>query len=187
MGISPECALACLPACSPAQPVHPSQPPPCCPPAGVLAVAPLLLLLSQDPILLRGLSQQRRYFPPVAGVSVYLVLSVLRQLFWGYLQSGTALITLDAASLWFIAKNGGLLLACLPSQLELLRHLWGGRPAAAASGGAMWVLAIAPLNLLPLLLGDIEGLRILAGVGLAGGAVQLASMRSTRLSGMKVI
>jgi hypothetical protein len=37
-------------------------------------LAPLLLLLSQDPVLLPSLTQARRYCPPAAAVCVYLSL-----------------------------------------------------------------------------------------------------------------
>lgn len=48
-----------------------------CPPTGgspeaIFMLAPLLLLLSQDPLLLTGLEDRMRYFPPVLAVTAFL-------------------------------------------------------------------------------------------------------------------
>lgn len=158
--------------------------------AGILVIAPLLLLLSQDPVLMRGLTEARRYFPPVALASVYLAASVVYQLADGYSSGGQALMSMDAASFGYLTKNAVCLLACLPSQWELLWHLWGGWGEAAPSpsaGGGFWVAAAAPLNLVPLALADLEGLRVLSGVGLLGACVQLAAIHKQRHAGLKVI
>lgn len=41
-------------------------------PEPLLLLAPLLLMLSQDPLLLRQLGERQRYLPPVLAVSAYL-------------------------------------------------------------------------------------------------------------------
>lgn len=41
-------------------------------PGAILLLAPVLLLLAQDPVLLRFLDKRRRYVPPVAAVTAYL-------------------------------------------------------------------------------------------------------------------
>ena len=40
--------------------------------AAILMLAPILLLLSQDPLLLPGLGDRQRYLPPMLAISVYL-------------------------------------------------------------------------------------------------------------------
>ena len=40
-------------------------------------LAPLLLMLSQDPLMLPDLEDKQRYFPPTFAISAYLVVSSL--------------------------------------------------------------------------------------------------------------
>lgn len=42
-------------------------------------LAPLLLMLSQDPLLLRQLGERQRYLPPVAAFSCYLTVTAAIQ------------------------------------------------------------------------------------------------------------
>ena len=44
----------------------------------ILMLAPLLLLLNQDPYLLPMLDDRRRYFPPYVALVVYLTSSAFR-------------------------------------------------------------------------------------------------------------
>ena len=48
--------------------------------AVIFALAPILLLLSQDPLLLWGLHERRRYFPLAAAISGCLAWSIATQL-----------------------------------------------------------------------------------------------------------
>lgn len=48
-------------------------------PAAILLLSPLLLLLAQDPLLLRWLEDRRRYLPPLAAVTAYLAGGALWQ------------------------------------------------------------------------------------------------------------
>lgn len=42
-------------------------------------LAPLLLLLSQDPLLLTGLEDRMRYFPPVLAITAFLTTTAVVQ------------------------------------------------------------------------------------------------------------
>ncbi len=42
-------------------------------------LAPILLLLSQDPLLFTGLEERMRYFPPVLAVTGYLTMTAIAQ------------------------------------------------------------------------------------------------------------
>jgi hypothetical protein len=48
-------------------------------PEALLMLAPLLLLLSQDPLLLRQLGERQRYLPPVAAISGYIAITAVIQ------------------------------------------------------------------------------------------------------------
>jgi hypothetical protein len=53
-------------------------------PEAVFMLAPLLLLLSQDPFLFRALGEQQRYAPPISAASGYLAISTLAKVYGGY-------------------------------------------------------------------------------------------------------
>lgn len=44
-------------------------------PEAVFMLAPLLLMLSQDPLLLRQLGERHRYAPPAAAIALYLTIA----------------------------------------------------------------------------------------------------------------
>lgn len=90
----------------------------------IFVLAPILLLLSQDPLLFRGLTERRRYFPPVLCASAYLTIAAV----------STVLVKFNAAAerspfvvddakfgTWFLAKNLGLLIATLPNHASFLQ------------------------------------------------------------------
>ena len=103
-------------------------------PAAILLLAPLLLLLAQDPLLLRWLEERRRYLPSVAAVSAYLAATAIWQLVGEVADD----LPLSSEMWWYAAKHLGCLAAVLPCQLYLLAWLWNKRqvgegrfPAAA--------------------------------------------------------
>jgi hypothetical protein len=61
-------------------------------PEAVFLVAPLLLLLSQDPLLLRRLGEEQRYAPPLAAVAGYLTLTAAREVGGGSCPDGHACV-----------------------------------------------------------------------------------------------
>ena len=91
----------------------------------VLILSSLLLLLSQDSFLLRGLADKRRYFPPYAAssgiITVTAIGAVIREAF--SIDEGISL-NIDVSTLVF---NVGAIVLCLPSLLETLDYLWTQR------------------------------------------------------------
>ncbi len=94
----------------------------------ILVLAPVLLLLNQDPLLFRGLTDARRYFPPVFAAAAYLAGAAALTALGKYRAMterppfGTA-VTADSASFgfWFLAKNVALLLLTLPNHVIFLQ------------------------------------------------------------------
>jgi hypothetical protein len=139
--------------CFSCQPIGPPSPERCAPPlspgpqvtdgapAAILLLAPVLLLLAQDPLLLPWLEDRRRYAPPCAAVTAYLAAAAAWQLVG---DLGLQLGAPSAWAAWYLARNATLLLATLPCQLLLLAYLWrlhyqvcmggGGR----RGGGCVW-------------------------------------------------
>ncbi|EFN59471.1 expressed protein [Chlorella variabilis] len=135
-------------------------------PVAILLLAPILLLLAQDPLLLRWLEDRRRYVPPCAAVTAYLAAAAAWQLAH---DLGMHLGSMNAWAAWYLARHAALLVATLPCQLLLL-------PPVAL------LLAAAPLNLLALWLADMDELQISAGVGLAAAAAQLLAAQQASQS-----
>ncbi len=98
-------------------------------PAAILVLAPVLLLLSQDPLLFRFLEDRRRYAPPAAAVTAYLAGTALWQLAGEASEMGLAGLQ------GYLAKNAACLLATLPCQVLLLLWLWSRRKVRAGRGG----------------------------------------------------
>lgn len=142
-------------------------------PEAALLLAPLLLLLSPDPLLLRCLGEQQRYFPPVFAVSVYLTgLSISNTIGWG--------LRLADASFW--ALETGLLIIALPMHGVFLQHAWRQQPQPLAV-----LCVLGPMSGLALLLTQLEAIQYLAGIGLAMCALMVLNVRQLRRRGMKAI
>lgn len=71
-------------------------------PEPLLLLCPLLLLLSQDPILLRHLGERQRYLPPVLAFSGYLAITSAIQV--SHMYTG---IYLAMVLLWVAVSQGG--------------------------------------------------------------------------------
>jgi hypothetical protein len=149
-------------------------------PWGVVILSPVLLLLCQDPVLFRNLTDQRRYFPPTAITGVLLLGTVFFEVYndvfgLGYYE----LLTGD----WFdITKNVVFALFCVPSLVDLLWFMWNKHrltpvralvPAVVASVG--------------IIMADFEATQLLAGVCAAGGVYLAATAQQTRQAGRKLI
>lgn len=147
-------------------------------PAAILLLAPVLLLLAQDPLLLRWLEHRRRYLPPVAVVCAYLAGAALWQLAGEASEMGVG----GAGMAVYIGKNVASLAAALPCQVALLMWLWGGYQTPV-----LRLLALAPLNLLALWASDMDEVRVSAGVSLAAVAVQLLSAQQSQKQGRALI
>lgn len=88
----------------------------------------MLLLLSQDPLLLRSLEDRRRYAPPAAAVTAYLAGTAVWQL------AGEASELGVSGLVGYLARNAACLLATLPCQVLLLAWLWSKRKVCAGRG-----------------------------------------------------
>jgi hypothetical protein len=149
-------------------------------PWGVIILSPVLLLLCQDPVLFRNLSDQRRYFPPLAATGTLLLGSVAFEIYndvlgYGYFD----LLTGD----WYdIMKNIGFAILCVPSLLDLLWFVWIKHRLTPAR--AITPAAIASLGMF---MADFEATRLLAGVCAAGGVYLAATAEQRRQAGRKLI
>ena len=150
--------------------------------AAALLLAPVMLLLSQDPLLLRGLEPPRRYFAPALALAAHLAVSAGWQLLSGSLLLEDSLHDLTATGSWFVAKNGACLLLALPTQADMLAWLWTGRHR-----GLLRVLAFAPLNVLVLVWTDMDALQLLAGWGLAAAALQAGKAQQVAAAGARML
>ncbi len=142
-------------------------------PEAVLLLAPLLLLLSQDPLLLRGLGEQQRYVPPVAAITAYLTVSAVSEAAsWGA----------RLGDIGFVALNAGLLLLTLPMHAVFLHHMWHQKPRPLAA-----LCALAPLCLVALFATQLEEVRYLGAIGLVMALLLFFDVRQLRQRGMKMI
>jgi len=149
-------------------------------PWGVIILSPVLLLLCQDPVLFRNLSDQRRYFPPIAATGTFLLGSVAFEVYTEAFGTGDFdLFTED----WFdIIKNIGFVVLCLPSLFDLLTYIWMKHRLSP-------VRAIAPAAVasVGIFMADFEATRLLAGVCAAGGVYLAATAEQRRQAGRKLI
>lgn len=149
--------------------------------AAVLLLAPILLLLCQDPVILRGLTDRRRYFPPVLGAVTMLAWSCA-SLILGDVYDATTRTFLFGQDMAYFWKNSGILVLCMATQTELLRYLWAQHrvsamravvPGVVATVGVVW--------------GDLEAIQVLAGMSGVAAAYLAASARQTKEVGRKLI
>ena len=103
-------------------------------PVAILLLAPILLLLAQDPLLLRWLEDRRRYVPPCAAVTAYLAAAAAWQLAH---DLGMHLGSMNAWAAWYLARHAALLVATLPCQLLLLVWLWRTSHQASTRHGSL--------------------------------------------------
>ena len=86
-------------------------------------LAPILLLLNQDPLLCRGLTPKRRYFPPVCAATLFLAANAVaaavskRSLSSQHFPSAGD----KQVGTWYLVRGLAFLLATLPNLLISLR------------------------------------------------------------------
>ena len=142
----------------------------------IFVIAPVLLLLNQDPLLLPTLEEKRRYVAPYLAVFSYLLATAIKQASSGYESA--------FETPWPRARlvQGVLLALCsVPNHVMLLTYLWHRRKQSE------WpLLFFSPLNVLPILFGGRPAvlLALLAG---AGALVQTIVMRTLRRRGLQMI
>lgn len=147
-------------------------------PEAIFMLAPLLLLLSQDPVILPSLLNQQRYFPPVLVACAYLVVTAAMQIS----QSAAARFLPTQQPLAFIGWSALMASVTLPCQYLFLQYLWTFKVRPA-----FLLLVWAPLNLLPIVFCDILTVKYMAVLALVMAFTQFFSMRHVRHVGMKVI
>jgi hypothetical protein len=149
-------------------------------PWGWVLLSPVLLLLCQDPLLLRGLDQHRRYFPPTAAAAGLLL--------WGMARETLEDAFGDPFFEWWsedggnVARDVALALLCLPSIGDALLFMWAQHRVSV--GRAVAPAAVAALGMW--LSGSEEG-QLLAGVAVACGLYLLVAAQQTRRAGRKMI
>lgn len=146
----------------------------------VLLLAPILLLLCQDPLLLRGLTDRQRYFPPALAIILTLTWSACYTM-WDIIQEDQG-FTSSLHSSKFAMTNVFCLMACAPSNYDLLAHMWS-RPRMSVGRA----LAPAILLLLPILAADIFAIKVLGCVGAAGAAIVGTAAAFRNEAGRKII
>lgn len=135
----------------------------------VFLLAPILLLLNQDPVFCRDLSEKRRYFP--------VVLSLVLMLFW---EASVEIFTntvlnpgfssLDDSIGWFLLRNCVSLGILVPSIGAFLHYLWI-RKQVTSHGYAIYLL---PLNIVPFFKETLLSIRLLGLIGICGCGVIVA-------------
>lgn len=150
----------------------------------IFLLAPVLLLLCQDGVLLPSLSHMRRYFPPALAIVGYLVASTglgLGNALGGEDDERVLMLHWNS-QLAFVLKNGLFLLLCVPNQVDFLGWLWSRRKAA------VWkMLFIAPLCVVPVFAADLMSVKLMAGVTVAATVVQIAGQAHVKSVGRRII
>lgn len=139
----------------------------------VLMLAPLLLLLTQDPYLLPMIDERRRYFPPCAAAVLYLAASAL----WGAVTTAGDVAAIDTA------RAAAGVLCTLPNHALFAVYLWNHRRQSE------WpLLVFTPLNAFPAFFAEYHPAVVwLAGLAVAAAVVQGYSMRQVRRAGTRLI
>ncbi|CAK0743676.1 hypothetical protein CVIRNUC_001488 [Coccomyxa viridis] len=152
----------------------------------ILVLAPMLLLMNQDPLVFRSLTVRRRYAPLVLGLTACLTFSAVTGAFQ---KAGTAaerspfvVEQRQPSGMWLLIKNLALLALALPNHILFLRYVWSRKGALAAI-----LVGLSPLSTLAALLTDLQSIRLLSGLAIAMAAVQLIHMRSVRQEGLRII
>ena len=90
----------------------------------IFVLAPVLLLLNQDPLLCRGLTPERRYFPPVCATTLYLAANAVTAAIMKHSMSsqrGSSAEADNRIGTWYLIWSLTLVLATLPNLLIFLR------------------------------------------------------------------
>ena len=90
----------------------------------VFVLAPILLLLNQDPLLCRGLTPERRYFPPVCAATLFLAANAVAAAVLKRNASSQHIPTAEGVEVLgagYLVRSLALLVATLPNLFILLR------------------------------------------------------------------
>lgn len=135
-------------------------------------LAPLLLLLNQDPYLLPMLDDRRRYCPPYLALVVYLFGSALRAAFAASTRHSSVAAMAALASI----------LCAMPNHALFAAYLWNQKRQSE------WMLLFfTPLNAIPALFGVGSAIWWLCGGGVFVALAQGVAMRQVRRMGTRLI
>ena len=148
-------------------------------PWGFVLLSPVLLLLCEDPILLRGLTDHRRYFPPT--LTAVLLLS-------GGVLLNIKAVASDPFFSWKsddgrgVATTLALVSLCVPSLVELLRYMWSQHRVSPSR--ALLPAIVAAVGVF---VSSVEAVQLLAGLSAVGGVYLASTAQQTRRAGHKMI
>ncbi|KAA6419880.1 MAG: hypothetical protein FRX49_10243, partial [Trebouxia sp. A1-2] len=137
------------------------------PDEAIFLLAPSLLLLNQDPLLMRGLKPLRRYAPCSLTVTLYLVVSSLVSVVHATWLQPRALVLAHKQTPFYLLLNLACLAAVLPTHLAFLQFLW--KPSQALS---MWHYLTTPLSVPAFFLSGPYATKLLAISSLGMAALQ---------------
>lgn len=150
-------------------------------PIAALLLAPITLLLCQDPLLFRGLHDGRRYFPPALGVVGVLLVHAGGYLFVDLLNVGHAEFMFKYDGIYLV-KNIVALVLCLPTQAEFLWYMWSRNRV-----GAVRAMLPAVMSSAAIYFAEISSIRLMAGLNVVVGLFMAASAQHKRHVSRKVI
>ena len=91
----------------------------------ILVLAPMLLLMNQDPLVFRSLTDRRRYAPLVLGLTACLTFSAVTGAFQiagsATERSPFVVEQRQSSGMWLLTKNLALLALALPNHIFFLR------------------------------------------------------------------
>jgi hypothetical protein len=87
----------------------------------IFVLAPLLLLLNQDPLLFRGMGDRQRYAPVAAAISGYLTIVSALELYDRTFVGTKNLFNAHEKNAFFFVKNLLALLMTLPNHVNFVR------------------------------------------------------------------
>ncbi|XP_057755029.1 uncharacterized protein LOC130974246 [Arachis stenosperma] len=149
----------------------------------IFFLAPILLLLNQDSDFVAGFGDKHRYFPVVAVISVYFVLTALYSIWEDVWHGNTGWGLQIGGPDWiFVVKNLALLVLTFPSHILFNRYVWS---FTKQSDSPPWITL--PLNLLPIACTDILKIKILGILGVIYSLAQYLITRQQYISGLKYI
>lgn len=144
-------------------------------------IAPILLLLNQDPLFFQSFTLARRYLPVALSVSCYLLLNSCSHLFLQMFTTGFTLAGEAGSSAINLFKNWMCLVFTLPSQAAFTRYLTNMTWRDNVS------ILVMPLNVPVLFLTDVSTIKILAALGIGEFCIQQFSRRQIRKVGLRVV
>eukprot|EP00884_Botryococcus_braunii_P004655 jgi/Botrbrau1/14190/Bobra.182_3s0123.1 len=148
----------------------------------IFVLAPLLLLLNQDPVLLRGLGDRQRYAPPIAAIAIYLSVTAALELYRRRFVGSLSLFNAHEKTAFFFLKNLAALVLTLPNHVNFVRYLWSRERVKGTT-----LLLLTPLCVPAYVLSNIKATTWLCFLAVPAAAFQFFAQQHVRRQGMKLI